>query len=68
LLPRELPRGQASGLYQRSSGLRSMAHPKWLMAISFNLHRLQVSDIRRNKVSGRSIIHLDWLRLGLGHP
>src|SRR5262249_51319936 len=24
---------------QRSSGLRSMAHPKWLMVISFNLHR-----------------------------
>src|SRR5215468_11268652 len=42
LLPHELSRGQAGGLYQRSSGLRSMAHPKWLMAISFNLHRLQL--------------------------
>src|SRR6516225_9357607 len=47
LLPQELPRGQAAGLYQRSSGLRSMAHPKWLMVISFNLHTLQVYDLRR---------------------
>src|SRR5215470_3119543 len=42
LLPHELSRGQAGGLYQRSTGLRSMAHPKWLTAISFNLHRLQL--------------------------
>src|SRR5262245_43002533 len=42
LLSHELPRGQATNLYQRSSGLRSMAHPKWLMAISFNLHRLHL--------------------------
>src|SRR5215467_11226673 len=40
LLSHESPRGRATGLYQRSSGLRSMAHSKWLMAISFNLHTL----------------------------
>src|SRR5215468_1699995 len=44
LLPHELSRGQAAGLYQRSTGLRSMAHPKWLTAISFNLHRLQLFE------------------------
>src|SRR5262249_43341382 len=44
LLPNELPRGQAAGVYQRSFGLRSMAHPKWLIAISFNLHRLQRNE------------------------
>src|SRR5215510_2578788 len=42
LLSHELPRWQATGVYQRSSGLRSMAHPKRLIAISFNLHRLQL--------------------------
>jgi hypothetical protein len=41
LLSCELPRGQATGLYQGSSGLRSMANPKWLIAIGFNLYRLQ---------------------------
>src|SRR5262245_37106971 len=44
LLSHELPRGQATGLYQRSSGLRSVAHPKWLIAISFNLHRLHLIE------------------------
>ena|SRR5262252_3597588 len=42
LLSHELSRGQATGLYQRSFGLRPMAHPKWLIAISFNLHSLQL--------------------------
>jgi hypothetical protein len=42
LLSHELPRGQAAGLYQRSSGLRSMAHPKWLIVLNFNLHRLHL--------------------------
>ena len=46
LLSHELSRGQATGVYQRSSGLRSMAHPKWLIAISFNLHRLQLDGSR----------------------
>ncbi len=43
LLSHELPRGQAAGVYQRSSGLRSMAHPNWLITISFNLHRLHIT-------------------------
>src|SRR6266508_4666748 len=42
LLPHELLRGQATGLYQWSSGLRSMAYPEWLTAISFNSHTLQI--------------------------
>src|SRR5262245_1771414 len=44
LLSHELSRGQATGMYQRSSRLRSMAHPKWLIAISFNLHTLHIID------------------------
>src|SRR5215831_14255750 len=42
LLSHELSRGQATGVYQRSSGLRSMAHPKWLITTSFNLHTLHL--------------------------
>src|SRR5262249_21927090 len=43
LLSHELSRGQATGLYQRSFGLRSMASPKWLIAIGFNLHSLHIT-------------------------
>src|SRR5215475_6109887 len=43
LLSHELSRGQATGVYQRSFGLRSMASPKWLIAIGFNLHSLHIT-------------------------